>query len=1471
MTWNFRPRLARRKGIVANAIIKAAAIVRAGYEYQDLVGIELLIRYFRDPDLYDWVKLEADDTLYGALDDVVAARADGSFEFTQVKFTVDEGANLLDWEWLLKKKPKGTSMLAKWARSLAKVRALGPVHSAELRTNRLPSSDFAASMRGEFVDLTLLDNDLRKKVEVECGGATQAKVFFDGFAFKAGEKDLDAFEHTVKSELVPSHLDPSGWTFFRDQVRRWSMRRNEPLPDGKVTHRHLSQIITSKRSEPIRQDFRVPGDYQMPSAAFHSRFKTRIGDAATSLTVVWGTPGRGKSTYLSFLTDELRKAGKAVIRHHYFLSAEDTSDRMSYFEIANSLFSQLLDHYPDAVAGAGSDYDQLRRNIESAADYFAQHGERLYLVVDGLDHVWRDTQKVDQLNFLFNKLLPLPRNVSLIVGTQRVDAKQLPSRLVSAAKPKDWIEIPAMDQVAVHRWIESQDKAGRLWVLGDPKGTRRQEQINEIGRAFFDVSQGHPLHLIYAFESLTRSGSPVSADDVGHIPRCPDGDIRTYYANLWNNLDRTSREILHMLSGSDFYWPSIGIRQCVGSFDGISFLLEHRKSGVVPFHGSIFAYVRERDDHVEAFEALLPRVARWLQTDSPPFWRWGWLWLYQARLGDYSGLMNGVSRDWAVASLAEGWPERQAVKILEAAEAHSFSQGDLARTVKLRSIKTRLMNARQFQIEKYADFEEASIASAKNIQQLRNLADQMPSLSDDEVLMLAKVAHDSINDDIVDACIAEYRRRVNVWIELRHRPEGEFITLTHFLLDAEALSKRPDVERILHFLKGFRESRSYVVHFVERLGARGNIDALWALRALLKGARWECERSRAEDEIVRACCFIGADPFTRLRTSAKPLSPLRASWFRLHKPAVPIRLALYAPPKNLIRDRYDYGIDLVLRDFFHDVFFSALATALVAEGGYEFCYAGLAHDRLGWIATGMDTLQETAKEIAAGGLKPSFSAPFLGAADLSDVAFGRRATESYAAQYRSFVAALRTIALDLHLIALGPGSSAAIDKEEFEIARGSSHSNDEVWLELALEIGTLILSKEAALALWRESVDKIDQATSEFNERAGQWVQLARFGLHYKLDDADVLVRRAADCLLGYGWRKDVWIFDVLDAVREVHHPVTTPALGWIRTLVPIIDKITEFTDGDETRHARTELIEVVAHTYPDRLPQLFKAHSDRDEWKYADECLKAFVEVGELDNPQAASLVSTFLDVRTLGALEVAVKTCPPAASLLEGQLKFLGGKPIDHDHRYTNSDIPDTRKIKRRDPKKRGPRQFAKLVNDTKDLSLPHGDISTYFYTWLNHWNDQGKGKEALDDIRDYFLREEHVYFAAEVLDPAFQVSLTVEGRDSAYWFLVAAQIHKHGWQSYWSSAEEVMQRLRWASEHYPDRWMDFIKDSSRPENYYIKRGYGFSLGHKYLVRFLLLVGQRELAAKIVDEFVQILVEELRDQPIPEAPWFQ
>lgn len=174
--------------------IKNAAITRTGYDYQDLIGIEILIEYYRDPDRYEWVQLESEDSDFGALEDVVAALPDGTFELAQVKFTPRPDIYLLNWEWLLEKKPKGTSRLQKWAASLQALTLKGKVKSACLRTNRRPDVEFAKSLRNTFIDLDAIDASVRTEIEGQLGGADETSSFFTNFAFKHSEKMIDRLE-----------------------------------------------------------------------------------------------------------------------------------------------------------------------------------------------------------------------------------------------------------------------------------------------------------------------------------------------------------------------------------------------------------------------------------------------------------------------------------------------------------------------------------------------------------------------------------------------------------------------------------------------------------------------------------------------------------------------------------------------------------------------------------------------------------------------------------------------------------------------------------------------------------------------------------------------------------------------------------------------------------------------------------------------------------------------------------------------------------------------------------------------------------------------------------------------------------------------------------------------------------------------------------------------------------------------------
>ena len=259
----------------------------------------------------------------------------------------------------------------------------------------------------------------------------------------------------------------------------------------------------------------------------------------------------------------------------------------------------------------------------------------------------------------------MPPNVSLIVGTQRVSDEQFPGKLLTIAKDADWVEIPRMDEVAVHHWVVQQDEARPLILRFDSTPEQRTEMIDEIAKAFFRVSQGHPLHLIYAYEGLIRAGR-ASLPEVEFLPPCPDGDIRSYYRGLWVRLRANAKNALHMLAGSDFFWPSLGIRQVLGGFNEIDYLLEPRNVGMAPFHSSIFAWVRERADHAESYQALLPKIINWLANDAPEYWRWGWLWLARAQAGDFK-VARRSNAGLGCRILAKGWPDSRS--------KHSCSRG----------------------------------------------------------------------------------------------------------------------------------------------------------------------------------------------------------------------------------------------------------------------------------------------------------------------------------------------------------------------------------------------------------------------------------------------------------------------------------------------------------------------------------------------------------------------------------------------------------------------------------------------------------------------------------------------------------------------------------------------------------------------------------------------------------------------------
>lgn len=250
-------------------------------------------------------------------------------------------------------------------------------------------------------------------------------------------------------------------------------------------------------------------------------------------------------------------------------------------------------------------------------------------------------------------------------------------------------------------------------------------------------------------------------------------------------------------------------------------------------------------------------------------------------------------------------------------------------------------------------------------------------------------------------------------------------------------------------------------------------------------------------------------------------------------------------------------------------------------------------------------------------------------------------------------------------------------------------------------------------------------------------------------------------------------------------------------------------------------------------------------------------------------ALARTFVEDADITLLADMAAKSPQAAAVLAEQVAFLGGRPPKKKEHagsstedYARSGTPpDIAKFKAND--------YGKLVK-VLDHRLGYEHQREAVRDWLLRWEGKGQGRQALKSIKDFFEEEDRTLSAETVLDVAYEVSKRAEGTKAAFYWLVKAHIHRNGWQSYWTSDSEIMRRLKNAAEAHRSDWKRFIFETSVRAKYWRRRNYDFAMGTKYLVRFLLMVGQKQLAADFTKSCVKIVREEVSDEPLPECPWF-
>jgi len=686
--------------------IKSTAITAAGYVYQNRQGLKVLCDWLDAPTRFYQVKFECDEESEApqALDDIVIERSDGLIDLQQVKFTPDPGKHLLCWDWVLEKTGKterSRSMLRKWYDAFKK---LDPQRIGEISlvTNRQPDNCIEACLDAGRINFAKVPEPKRSEIITQLGRAEDCEAFFNQLLIRHSNKGYISLEHEIDARFH-KYGTPEGIATLKNVALNWALQKNLPLPDGWIKLDEIRSILRAAPPEPLPEDFSIPRGYEVPDKTFHLEFVQDAINAAGKTIVLTGPPGRRKSTYLSALCEALADQDIPTVRHHYFLSTTERGrDRVHSYVVEHSIQAQVKQLHESVPQTAGG----LRTTLETCASHYKALGKPFVLILDGLDHVWRANARDKQpLDDLFAQVIPCPDNMVLLVGTQPVDDAQLPTDLLASAPKAEWRTLPAMSENAVLSYLRKAVHEGRL-TTGFQDKRQAQEQLEGAASALRLRTNGHPLHVIYATAELEHSNRRLSSWDVEQLKGDLSKDAKFYYASLWENLAPSLKDTLRLVCAFPFFWPRTAfaeiasdIKTATPDVGNVVHLLHSSAAGLKVFHESLAVFVRTTEGFDSRIKKLTPAVANWLKHSAPESLRVNLPWTLEARLGDPRNLITGLTRDWIMLRLEEGYPESLFETLLSDALVAALETHSFADAYRVAHLKARMVGGSEFQMQ----------------------------------------------------------------------------------------------------------------------------------------------------------------------------------------------------------------------------------------------------------------------------------------------------------------------------------------------------------------------------------------------------------------------------------------------------------------------------------------------------------------------------------------------------------------------------------------------------------------------------------------------------------------------------------------------------------------------------------------------------------------------------------------------------
>jgi len=433
---------------------------------------------------------------------------------------------------------------------------------------------------------------------------------------------------------------------------------------------------------------------------------------------------------------------------------------------------------------------------------------------------------------------------------------------------------------------------------------------------------------------------------------------------------------------------------------------------------------------------------------------------------------------------------------------------------------------------------------------------------------------------------------------------------------------------------------------------------------------------------------------------------------------------------------------------------------------------------------------------------------------------------------------------------------------EYIIATPYFDQND--FLEFLLSLETPLLSNDAYERFIADEKAKWSKRVTYFQERAGHYADLANLAsIHKDCPTREAFLQLSAANLLGYGYRKDMYLDGVLQSIEICNKNGLMGRIDWVERLAPIVENVTEYTDGAGTGYFPMHLAGVLSNVASGLLYKYYYQKAQDEDLFLAQDIFKYVIRSLKFDKPEDIALATTALDDDSYGELSSLSTKHEGAAQALNIMEDYFGHREVleqkeNTDSLHSRQSTTDFSMIM--------PHKLERHI----ESFTTRWDERDFIVPWSKFWLEKGGNdkKDAYQALTRFIERDGISNVEAELLDTLYP--LTYEYDDSkAFEYLCWAQANDSGWESYWTDSRKAEKRWDFVREHFTERHMEFFANSIFYSGNRFGRGSKYSVPIPRGIEFLALFNKTREIEEITEASIQFAESMMADMELPASRW--